>query len=121
MKEALYDPQTDDMTFPLELAQISENEKEKDINYLYPLEVAGLQNMVSQVCDQMEYEGSMMYDCYPDKVTVERMARSICCENNKREDCCDNEKWVQPLVEVMLCHEMSNRRWRRRCRQERMG
>lgn len=44
------------MVFPLELAQVPEEEKMKDLKYLYPLEVSELSEMVMNVCDQMEYE-----------------------------------------------------------------
>lgn len=108
------------MTFPLELAQIKEDEEEKDINYLYPIEVAQIQDMVTNVCDQMEYDGSMMYDCYPDKVTVGRMAKSICSQQRYHDGICSDERWMQPLIDVMLCHEMSCRRWKRKCRRARM-
>lgn len=116
MKQRVIYPKGNAMTFPLELAQIEEErDKGTDLKYLYPIEVASIQNMVSEVCDQMEYDGSMMFDQYPDKTTIERMAASICCQRNQ---CCDetgNNPWMKPLVEVMLCHEMGCRR-DNRCR-----
>lgn len=105
--------ETEAMTFPLELAQIQE-EDDNNINYLYPVEIADIQNMVSQVCDQMEYRGSIMYDKCPDKVTVEKIAKVICRENRQRCRNESDEKWMQRLIEVMLCHEMSCRRWKHR-------
>lgn len=109
-KESYFEPEA--MTFPLELAQIHED-GQKDINYLIPMELAEIQDMVSQVCDQMEYSGSVMYDECPDKVTVEGMAKAICRENRHRCRNADDERWLQMMIEVMLCHEMSCRRWRR--------
>ena len=61
-------PKGNAMVFPLELAQIPEEEKVRDLKYLYPLEVTELNGMVMDVCDQMEYDGSPMYDQYPDNV-----------------------------------------------------
>ena len=94
-KGAVY-PKGNAMVFPLELAQVPEEEKMRDLKYLYPLEVSELSEMVMNVCDQMEYEGSPMYDRYPEKDRVDR-------------------KWLRPMVEIMLCNEMNCRR-EKRCR-----
>ena len=51
-KGAIY-PKGNAMVFPLELAQVPEEEKMKDLKYLYPLEVSELSEMVMNVCDQM--------------------------------------------------------------------
>jgi hypothetical protein len=109
-------PKGNAMTFPLELTQIEEEKEIGDLKYLYPLEISSLNEKVMTVCDQMEYDGSMMYDKYPDKVTMGRIADSICCqEKMMREGELAGEKWIKPLVEVMLCNEMSCRR-EKRCR-----
>lgn len=114
MKNEVMYPKGNVLTFPLELAQVEQgDEKEADLDYLYPVEMASLQKMVSEVCDQMEYDGSMMYDNCPDKVTLQRMASSICCH---RKQCCDKEEdnpWMRPVVEMMLCNEMNCRRQKR--------
>ncbi len=86
----------------------------KDLKYLYPLEVSELSEMVMNVCDQMEYEGSPMYDRYPDKVTMGRMAAGICGHYCCQKDRVDR-KWLRPMVEIMLCNEMNCRR-EKRCR-----
>ena len=110
-------PKGNAMVFPLELAQIPEEEKVRDLKYLYPLEVTELNGMVMDVCDQMEYDGSPMYDQYPDKVTKESMASGICCHYCRQRDRVD-QKWLRPMVEIMLCNEMNCRR-ERRCRHNR--
>lgn len=112
-KGAVY-PKGNAMVFPLELAQVPEEEKMKDLKYLYPLEVSELSEMVMNVCDQMEYEGSPMYDRYPDKVTMGCMAAGICGHYCCQKDRVDR-KWLRPMVEIMLCNEMNCRR-EKRCR-----
>lgn len=112
-KGAVY-PKGNAMVFPLELAQVPEEEKMKDLKYLYPLEVSELSEMMMNVCDQMEYEGSPMYDRYPDKVTMGRMAAGICGHYCCQKDRVDR-KWLRPMVEIMLCNEMNCRR-EKRCR-----
>jgi hypothetical protein len=116
MEEITKYPKGNAMTFPLELAQLEEEEETVDLKYLYPLEVNSFQEKVMTVCDQMEYDGSMMYDKYPDKATLGRMAESICCQ--ERQDCegsASGDRWMKPLVEIMLCNEMNCRRTKR-CR-----
>ncbi|MCI7062669.1 MAG: hypothetical protein MR965_10825 [Lachnospiraceae bacterium] len=114
MQKRVNYPKGNAMVFPLELAQIPKEEETVDLKYLYPLETAELNQLVMNVCDQLEYDGSPMYDRYPDKVTTERMAAGICCHYCKDKDKID-QGWLKPMVEIMLCHEMNCRR-EKRCR-----
>ncbi len=54
-----------------------ERQAEKDLEYLiemYPQTAKIIQNLIKDECDNMEYEGSVMYDEYPDRI----MLRKIC-------------------------------------------
>lgn len=108
------------MTFPLELAEVREEEKQWDQSYLFPSETAELRKDIMETCDRMEYDGSPMFDAYPDRVTVEHMAEKICRQNAECMRGMD-ERWFRILAQVMLCHEMGCRRERRRCHKEHMG
>lgn len=109
------------MTFPLELTQMNKEQSVPDYSYLYPLEVKEIQNKIEDACDRLEYDGSFMYDMYPDKVTLERMAGNICgcCECKYQEEI--SNRWMNALIQMMLCNEMSYRRKRRACHKENMG
>ena len=111
MNQKVIYPKGNAMTSDMTLVEIPE--EEEDLKYLYPLETASIQQMVSTVCDQMEYDGSVMYDRFPDKITVERMADTICCERNQHCDESNRNPWVKNLIGVMLCHEMKCRRDKR--------
>lgn len=75
---------------------------------LYPVEIMELQLMVEEKCDQLEYDGSLMFDQYPDKVRVLRVAESIWKQS---------EEYDRNLIEVLVINEMLRRRMRRRnCR-----
>lgn len=53
---------------------------ERDLDYLkqfYPTVCRIIQEAVQEECDQLEYEGSAMFDEYPDKLTLERMMQRI--------------------------------------------
>ena len=63
------------MTYPMQNLYLTEMEYEKDMERmkeLYPIEVKELQKMVERRCDEMEYEGSRIYDENPDRMMLER-------------------------------------------------
>ena len=52
----------------------------QDLEYfqkLYPMMVQKYRERVSSMLDKMDYEGSMIYDEYPDKIGIERLAITI--------------------------------------------
>lgn len=109
------------MTFPLELTETRRSEKMFDNKYLYPPEIRDIQMAIEEFCDKMEYDGSMMYDECPDKVTVEKIVKKMCKKDGFNK-CCEesDKKWFIALVQVMLCNEMAYRRNRRMCHKDRM-
>ena len=51
------------------------NEEMMDLMYMrrmYPKEMSRIQSVIDDTCDRMEYDGSMMYDEYPDRYPVHR-------------------------------------------------
>lgn len=75
---------------------------------LYPVELMDLQLMVEDKCDELEYDGSIMFDQYPDKVRVMRVAEGIANQAGMYD---------KNLIEVLVINEMLRRRIRRRnCR-----
>ena len=68
------------MTYSMQNLYLTEMEYEKDMERmkeLYPKEVRQLQQMVERRCDEMEYEGSRMYDENPDRLMLEREAKRL--------------------------------------------
>ena len=52
----------------------------EDMEYLqqmYPTYAKNYQNVISSVVDKMDYEGSFIYDQYPDKLSIQRMVASV--------------------------------------------
>ena len=84
------DPYTGDkipfyMTYPMQNTLFEETEYEKDcrrMQELYPRDARQIQSLVDRECDRMEYEGSMMYDRYPDRLMLEMLCRKIYRELN---------------------------------------
>ncbi|MBR4027884.1 MAG: hypothetical protein IKJ01_10145, partial [Lachnospiraceae bacterium] len=63
------------MTYPMQNLYVTEMEYEKDMErmkQMYPKEVKQLQQMIDKRCDELEYEGSRIYDENPDKYMLEQ-------------------------------------------------
>lgn len=68
------------MTYPMQNLYLAEMEYEKDMERmkeLYPKDVEQIQRIIEEVCDQMEHEGSRMYDENPDRLMLEQVIRRI--------------------------------------------
>lgn len=78
--------------YPYPDLYMSEMETERDLQYLqqmYPADAKRMQKKVEEECDKLEYEGSMMYDEYPDRVSMllicDRIAEAIAREDAERQ------------------------------------
>ena len=134
------------MTYPIQNMYLTEMEYEKDMERmkeLYPREVKKIQEMVERRCDEMEYDGSRMYDENPDRYMLEEEARRMyerfIRENpqyyamrtgmsrpenqmNPNEDMSMQQRdsyrednWLRSLIGIMFHDEI----YRRRCRHRR--
>ncbi|MCI8495871.1 MAG: hypothetical protein HFI74_09370 [Lachnospiraceae bacterium] len=68
------------MAYPMQTVYMEEMEYARDLEKLkgmYPKEVRSIQELVEDECDKMEYEGSLMFDEYPDKVMLDRIIKRI--------------------------------------------
>ena len=127
------------MTYPMQNLYLTEMEYEKDMERmkeLYPREVKRIQDMVDEECDKMEYEGSLMFDEYPDRMMLEQITDRIAERMRGMEpnmEASQRREELPPfrppvgiptrpprddlrnLIGVLLNHEM----YRRRCRHRR--
>lgn len=85
-QEQLFYPQFDVpkmpfyMSYPMQNLYLTELEYEKDMDRmkeLYPREVGKILEYVEDECDKMEYEGSLMFDEYPDRLMLETVVDRI--------------------------------------------
>lgn len=120
---------------------LTEMEYEKDMERmkeLYPREVKRILEYVEDECDKMEYEGSLMFDEYPDRLMLEMIVDRIYQRVSDEDDDMEaeqyrienpvsaehypqkgprQESYLKNLVGVILNNEMYRRRCRhRRCR-----
>lgn len=93
----------------------------RDLEYfrqMYPAQARRFQSRIAEILDKMDYEGSVIYDEYPDRYTLERLADNITDilrreENEKNPGQVDSrEDWNQrrPLIFVLLVNEVYRRR-----------
>ncbi len=135
------------MSYPMQNLYLTEMEYEKDMERmkeLYPREVKRILEFVEDECDKMEYEGSLMFDEYPDRLMLEMVVDRI-YQNavGEKQDMEAEQYWggmtppppppgpgrppqgpprgqgdhLRSLIGVLLNNEMYRRRCRhRRCR-----
>lgn len=76
---------------------------------MYPEAWGLVQDRIEEACDKLEYEGSIMFDEYPDRNGLRRLLSRIM-------ESMDPEQGIsQDIVEVLLLQEIIRRRmrWRR--------
>lgn len=113
------------MAYPFPQFYEDDREQERDrrlMRSFYSRPARKIQELVDQECDRMEYEGSMMFDEYPDKFMMSQICARIeekfrAQEEDEEQaqalDCCG----LIDLIGVILYNEMYRRRCRRRrCR-----
>ena len=89
---------------------------------LYPDIPKRILPYIEEECDRMEYENSMVYDEYPDKLQLGLMCGRACKNIEKNEKGIDKEEMrnLRDLVEVMLYQELYKRRSDNRRRRRRI-
>ncbi len=96
-------------------------EMENDISYLkylYPETCRQISECIEEECDRLEYDGSFIFDDYPDKTSLRNLAHSIAmtCQKNAPDTFQADQPHIQELIEVLLYHEVLFRRNRYRNR-----
>ena len=99
------------MTLPGYPGRMDEKELLNDLEYLqqtYPGEVRRCQRRIAEILDKYDYEGSMIYDEYPDRLQLRLMCRRIYDKAEKEEE--NPGAWLMDLIEVMTYQELCRRR-----------
>lgn len=104
------------MAYPMPLLYDDERVDQRDFEYmksLYPETARELMPYVEAECDRMEYEGSMIYDEYPDQLQIRLMCGRIYDKVKDMEDSSENtgkKEWLRELIQIMLFYELYQRR-----------
>ena len=95
---------------------------------LYPNTARKLVSYIEDAADRLEYENSMMFDNYPDRIAVEQIVKEIIAviqenepalirmpEDTAASDRNGDQTWdscMEEMIQIMLLGEMHHRRWR---------
>lgn len=116
------------VAYPFTSFYDDEKTAQKDFEVMksyYPEASRKIQQIVERECDRMEYDGSMMYDEYPDHLMVSQICKRISDRVQKQsgvepellqmqESYRAHSTPIDDLVRILFCHEMFERRCRRR-------
>lgn len=123
------------MAYPLPLYYQEEDTVTRDLEYLqqmYPAEAKRYQKIIADILNTMDYEGSCIYDEYPDKWQLYKLTQAVMnrikrMESEKSVDnMCDlnggsdengmfgtherNWEGIEELVQVLLYYEIYKKR-----------
>ena len=81
----------------------------------YPEAAGRIQEKVEEECQLLDYEGSRLYDEYPDKFMLHQLCRQIRTQV-EGETAAQGvpDSLMDDHIQVLLCQEISRRRCRRR-------
>lgn len=97
------------MTYPDYYGEGQEVKLLQDLEYLqqlYPNDVKRYQIRIAEILDKADYEGSMIYDEYPDRYSLQALAKSICKILGQEEKNPPGED----VIIILLCNEVYKRR-----------
>lgn len=109
------------MTYPLPMYYQEEDSITRDLEYLqqmYPAEAKRYQKVIAGILDKLDYEGSMIYDEYPDKWQLYKLSKDILDRIRREEEAEDPNKeipsekweWLGDLIQILLFYEIYKRR-----------
>lgn len=110
------------MAYPMPLVYDDERIERRDFEYMksmYPITVKQILPYVEEECDRMSYEGSMIYDEYPDQLQIYMMCNRVYDKVKKQKQNDDmgmemqivkNDDWLKDLIQIMLFQELFRRR-----------
>lgn len=109
------------MTYPMQFSNQNEDTVLRDLEYLqqmYPTEAKKYQKRIVEILDKMDYEGSMIYDEYPDRWQLYRMSQNILgilkreeTESQPQNPTSDEKwEWLSDLIQILLFYEIYKRR-----------
>ena len=114
------------MAYPMPLQYDDDRIEQRDFEYMksmYPMAVKRILPYVEDECDRMAYEGSMIYDEYPDQLQIRLMCSRIYDKVKKMKPQDDmememqisrNDDGLRDLVQILLFQELFRRRSRHR-------
>lgn len=103
------------MAYPLPMYYQQEDTVTRDLDYLqqmYPAQAKKYQKMIAEILDRIDYEGSMIYDEYPDRWQIYRLTQMIVDKLKAAEDenlGLDTEQTTE-FIQVLVFYEIYRKR-----------
>lgn len=110
------------MAYPLPMYYQEEDTVTRDLEYLqqmYPSEAKRYQKIIAEILNQVDYEGSCIYDEYPDKWQLYRLTQTV-MDKIKRMEHTESQandtagekpwEWIEEFVQVLLYYEIYKKR-----------
>ena len=103
------------MAYPLPLYYQQEDNVTRDLEYLqqmYPAQAKKYQKIIAEMLDRIDYDGSMIYDEYPDRWQIYRLTQMIADKIKNEEDKSsdiDSEQLTE-FIQVLLFYEIYKKR-----------
>lgn len=104
------------MAYPLPMYYQPEDTVTRDLEYLqqmYPVEAKKYQKTIAEVVDKLDYDGSMIYDEYPDKWQIYRLTQIIVDkikEQQEEQPITMDWDWITEFIQVLLSYEIYKKR-----------
>lgn len=109
------------MTYPMPLVYDDERRERIDFEYMksmYPDAARQLLPYIEDECDRMEFEGSMIYDEYPDRLQLMLIGKRLLKKVKKDKVLLESGngkgdkdgQWLWDLIQVLLYQEVYKRR-----------
>lgn len=104
------------MAYPMPLFYQEQDTVTRDLEYLqemYPAEAKKYQKVIVDILDRLDYEGSMIYDEYPDKWQIYRLTQIVVNQLKQTGNAEQTEQdWdrITEFVQVLLCCEIYKKR-----------
>ena len=103
------------MAYPLPLYYQQEDNVTRDLEYLqqmYPTQAKKYQKIIAEMLDSIDYDGSMIYDEYPDRWQIYKMTQMIVdkIKNEKDESSDIDSEQLSEFIQVLLFYEIYRKR-----------
>ena len=95
------------MAYPMPLQYDDDRVERLDFDYMksmYPQLAKKVLPLVEDECDRMCYEGSMIYDEYPDQLQIRLMSNRVYDKVKDMEDVSGEN--LKEMIQLMLFHEI---------------
>lgn len=110
------------MAYPMPMQYDDEKIERRDFEYMksmYPMAVKKILPYVEEECERMAYEGSMIYDEYPDQLQIRLMCNRVYdrvqemggnMETGMEMQAIRRDDRLRDLIQILLFQELFRRR-----------